>query len=128
MDTLKKWFVDFPYNSVIYDSKFVGMLLREVFGKKILSKSSLYGNHSNLVKRIHDQLNTDKIKFVQGISSTRIQKNGWICIFFRIYKNLAKFVSTLRLYFAILDYFLLDSQIWPKIAQVFTQSIRLCLF
>lgn len=49
-----------------WDSKFLMMLAKEVFGEECLSESSVFGRLAWNSKVRHTALNKDKLKFVQG--------------------------------------------------------------
>lgn len=86
---LQRWNNDYPYNSILYGSKFVGVLLKEVFGKLTLNQSSLYRNKSSNGEKLHKALQPDKIRFIKFVV---------ILIFFYIFQKHIK-RTTYLLYF-----------------------------
>lgn len=64
---LKKWNNTFPMLLGEYDSTFVIHLVDAVFGRQILSISSVYGKKSNSSGKIHQRLDPVQFKFAQGL-------------------------------------------------------------
>lgn len=62
----KKWKNEFPHSTMDYDSRFVSLLLINVFNIDILRRSSATGKRAcNGV--IHDALDPVLLKFVKGL-------------------------------------------------------------
>lgn len=61
---LKRWNAE--YETVLYDSKFLKELLKDVFGLLCLSMSSVGGTPARNKDVKHDRLDQVKLKFIRG--------------------------------------------------------------
>lgn len=74
-----------------WDSKFLMMLAKEVFGEEHLSKSSVYGRLAWNSEVRHAALNKVKLKFVQGNIVVAITSEFSISAFSKVFLSLTLF-------------------------------------
>lgn len=55
-------------NTTDFDSRFISILLSEVFGDSVLKESSAGGRRSNFNDISHNALDAIKLKFIKGVS------------------------------------------------------------